>query len=370
MATAKSTQAPLPPRSLSREELEEEVLRLRQQAEERSRNAQHHSAQLAKNIADFWLPRSVDRVRAAEMSALRFCREYVAKSIPVVLTDLDGQSWPCLSHWQDDAYLLDAAGDAYASINFTPNGRADSVDSDGFFVKPYEETVKFSTFWAWMKGQNGPDAPAGIPYLSRQNDSLREEFPTLIRDVPSAVPLAVEAFGNEPEAVNLWIGDERSVSSCHMDHYENLYVVVRGEKVFTLFPPAAIPFLHERRCPPATYEKSCKGLEVVPDTPPSSERLREAWQELGGGKPVPWIPFDVAESQSDEVFPLFERYGKALALEVRLVPGEMLYLPATWYHRVAQQGLTIAVNYWHDMQFGHGYVHHQFLRDTCGLNEA
>jgi jumonji domain-containing protein 7 len=31
-----------------------------------------------------------------------------------------------------------------------------------------------------------------------------------------------------------------------MDHYENIYCVVRGEKVFTLLPPADVAFLGER----------------------------------------------------------------------------------------------------------------------------
>jgi hypothetical protein len=31
------------------------------------------------------------------------------------------------------------------------------------------------------------------------------------------------------------------------------------------------------------------------------------------------------------------------------------------YHRVAQRGLTVAVNYWHDMAFDHKYVYHNFL---------
>jgi hypothetical protein len=31
------------------------------------------------------------------------------------------------------------------------------------------------------------------------------------------------------------------------------------------------------------------------------------------------------------------------------------------YHRVAQKGLTVAVNYWHDMAFDHKYVYHNFL---------
>lgn len=37
-------------------------------------------------------------------------------------------------------------------------------------------------------------------------------------------------------------------------------------------------------------------------------------------------------------------------------------MPALWYHRVAQKGITIAVNYWHDMQFDHKYVYYRFLQ--------
>ena len=38
-------------------------------------------------------------------------------------------------------------------------------------------------------------------------------------------------FGGLPEATNLWIGDERSVTSFHHDHYENMYAVLCGTKV-------------------------------------------------------------------------------------------------------------------------------------------
>lgn len=41
-----------------------------------------------------------------------------------------------------------------------------------------------------------------------------------MEDVEPFVALAGEAFGNEPDAVNLWIGDDRSVSAVHKDHYE------------------------------------------------------------------------------------------------------------------------------------------------------
>jgi jumonji domain-containing protein 7 len=49
---------------------------------------------------------------------------------------------------------------------------------------------------------------------------LRDQFPGLFDEVPPAMELAIEAFGNEPEAVNIWIGDERAVSTMHKDHYE------------------------------------------------------------------------------------------------------------------------------------------------------
>lgn len=40
-----------------------------------------------------------------------------------------------------------------------------------------------------------------------------------------------QVFGGKPEAINLWIGDERSVTSFHKDHFENMYGVIRGTKV-------------------------------------------------------------------------------------------------------------------------------------------
>lgn len=42
----------------------------------------------------------------------------------------------------------------------------------------------------------------------------------LYQDVPAYVDLAKDAFGNVPDAVNIWIGDERAVSTMHKDHYE------------------------------------------------------------------------------------------------------------------------------------------------------
>ncbi|KAE9446270.1 hypothetical protein C3L33_21833, partial [Rhododendron williamsianum] len=73
----------------------------------------------------------------------------------------------------------------------------------------------------------------------------------LLRNQPDYALLAVsyceahvdwtsEALGCFPEAMNLWIGNELSVTSFHRDHYENLYAVVTGEKHFLLLPPTDV----------------------------------------------------------------------------------------------------------------------------------
>lgn len=42
--------------------------------------------------------------------------------------------------------------------------------------------------------------------------------------------------------------------------------------------------------------------------------------------------------------------GLAQPMRVTLEPGDMLYLPAMWYHKVLQscsdEGICVAVNYW------------------------
>jgi peptidyl-lysine (3S)-dioxygenase / protease len=58
-----------------------------------------------------------------------------------------------------------------------------------------------------------------------------------------------------------------------------------------------------------------------------------------------------------------------------LHPGEMLYLPALWFHAVTQQstqeGLCIAVNYWYDLDFTAPlYPMFNFLKNITKVEEG
>lgn len=73
-------------------------------------------------------------------------------------------------------------------------------------------------------------------------------------------------------------------------------------------------------------------------------------------RPVRWSsvrdPLNTAELPSE-----------AQPLHITLCRGESLYLPAGWWHHVRQSGLTIAINWWYDMEArGMNWVWMNFLR--------
>ena len=140
----------------------------------------------------------------------------------------------------------------------------------------------------------------------------------------------------KPDAVNLWIGDER-LTSLHKDHYENMYAVISGEKHFTLLPPSDVFGLYERDFPSYQY---------------ANVKSREDYEIVSCDFSTSWIPVDPKKPDLER-FPL---YTHASPVECVVRPGEMLYLPAMWYHRVAQKDFTIAVNYWYDMHFAHAFI--------------
>ena len=187
---------------------------------------------------------------------------------------------------------------------------------------------------------------------------------------PATFPFAEQAFGSgPPDAINLWIGNERSVSSMHKDHYENLFYVCSGQKEFILCPPADIVFLHEGEFSSGTFQPTCttnadgeandddskhKAWVVVADANRDSREgnIRETSEAT-----TKWIEPDIKKhmderANNDTEFPLLP---KAHPIKVLVSEGEMLYIPSLWYHRVTQTCETVGVNYWFDMKFDSPY---------------
>ena len=90
-----------------------------------------------------------------------------------------------------------------------------------------------------------------------ENDNLRNEYKPLFPDVKPNISWASEALVcSEPDAINLWLGNSRSVTALHKDNYENLYCQIIGIKHFVLIPPTETACVNEQFIPCAHYQQN------------------------------------------------------------------------------------------------------------------
>ena len=278
--------------------------------------------------------------------ALQFYRRYVAFNRPCVVSECIS-GWPALHNWKDDGYLKAKLKSTRVHVAQTPNGLADAVvphpsTGERVFAKPHEAEMTFESFLAALEtpllasddAVGEPRATRPVHYCSHQNSSFTKEFRALWGDADASLPWADEAFGAPPEAVNFWMGEDAARTTAHQDLYENLYVVVRGSKTFTLLPPQDVHRLGIRPFRDARWAPAADG----------SPRM-ELHLEGDPSTTTPWIPYDL----EDEAF--CAAAGLA-PLRVTLHPGELLYIPSHWFHAVSQRAgpkatATIAVNYWY-----------------------
>lgn len=347
---------------------------------------------LADDVSSLWVPNEwTIPVLEQPPTALAFLRDFVSVSRPCIIRNASNESGvnslsDLLSLVNERRYpettdLPSCSKTPHANhgplrsqimkVAVTPDGHGDcirNVESVGpTFVEPSEVDMTLDALLKKLANDqtttphhsvmsrvfptshdqsisayNTEQETADVCYYSRQNDCLRTELPHVWEalNVPDTFDWAEQAFGTgPPDAMNLWVGNHRAVSSMHKDHYENLFLVLAGEKVFTLCPPSDVPFLYERPFPCGTF---CKN--------------EESWfvqmkQDTECDTTAQWIAADVTrrdEPSCQHKFPLL-RHAHPVTIHVKT--NEMLYLPSLWFHRVTQTQTTLAVNYWYDMHF-------------------
>ncbi|KAH7362502.1 phospholipase A2 [Plectosphaerella cucumerina] len=302
-----------------------------------------------------------------EPSPLEFMR-YVARNTPFVVRAA-ATGWEAFQTW-DAKFLTKTLAGRNVNVAVTPHGNADAPtplpDGTLSLSKPHEEDQPFDTFLSNIirqtkQASTSAEAPEEVLYAQTQNDNLRNEYAPLfaLNHLPASIPFARIALGQQnPDALNIWVGNERAVTALHKDNYENIYVQLRGRKRFLLLPPLCQPCVAERPLRAATYHRNGPNgeLQLEPDE---------------GADDVPfatWDP-DMPEANATPYSHLAD------PMEVILEPGDMLYLPAMWYHKVSQfctpqdEGFVLAVNYWYDMDFsGPLYPMTNFVR-SLGLRK-
>lgn len=307
---------------------------------------------LSQDTKDFWISKDIEYLY--NPTELEFMKFAVGNYRPVILRNMmnNNMQWfDAMNLWKDEDYLLEKLGrDKLISINLTPDGIADGVKEDPFdssrrvFTFPCEHEMTMGSFINMLNNKNSHV----IPYLSQQNDNFRDQFHELHEDVPSSITLVDDIFDNL-EAINLWIGDERSISSLHKDHFENIYAVIHGEKIFTLYPPTDYAFFRES-------EKEFLAMQYFMKNDDTLELELRKCENISEMK---WLDFDPNDLSITEKLP---SYHLSSPIQCHVKAGEILYIPSMWYHRVTQSTMTIAINYWYEQNFNFRYVMYNYVK--------
>lgn len=111
----------------------------------------------------------------------------------------------------------------------------------------------------------------------------------------------------------LWLGSGDHHVGLHYDAENNFYCLLAGRKVFTTLDPSALPNVY------------VGPLEGGPFATPASIA-------------------DISAASSQEFPRLREALKNATTFE--LFAGDVLFLPAYWWHQVSSFGVNLSVNYW------------------------
>jgi hypothetical protein len=240
------------------------------------------------------------------VDAATFHSEVVAQHRPVVMRGLV-RHWPVVQHAlrSPDAvcdYLK--AFDSGADVNaiMTPPGAGGHVGySEGMAGLSFARNrLPLAAVISQLQRYLGaPNAPS----LAAQSALIAEAIPGFLAD--NRLPLLAPSI--EPR---IWLGNTITVPA-HFDEAHNIACCVSGKRRFTLFPPEQVGNLY------------VGPLDFTP-----------------AGAPISLATTDFAR---------FPRYREALAhsLVAELAPGDAVYIPSLWWHRVESVGLlNILINYW------------------------
>jgi lysine-specific demethylase 8 len=141
--------------------------------------------------------------------------------------------------------------------------------------------------------------------LCMQQMPIESRLPELFEEltVPPYVP------NSKINDVNLWMASADSRTPLHYDDMHNIFAQIEGRKRFRLFNPAQFDLLY-----PGPLNTRSQHLSQVDLNAPDLAR--------------------------------FPKLAQAEYWEAVVMPGDMLFMPAFWWHQVSAPDLAVSVNYW------------------------
>lgn len=227
----------------------------------------------------------------------RFWPEFYARNAPLVVTGAM-DDWPAMKLWTPGYFQQLLEGMEHPL-------RETDDEIEYAFVNHNKRVISVSDYIAALevedlRGARRPyfgNIPIKDPATAKWFEPILDHF--------RFPEVAANRVGEE---VRLWIGGKGQKSAIHNDSNHGFNAQVYGRKSFVLYHPDEHPNLYATR--------------VSDDT----------WVS-----PVDW------ENPDLELYP---RFGRAKGIQVILSPGEMLYIPAFWWHSARAESVCINVNIW------------------------
>ncbi|XP_061413585.1 tRNA wybutosine-synthesizing protein 5 isoform X1 [Lethenteron reissneri] len=219
---------------------------------------------------------------------------------PAVLRGVD--VGPCLSRWDAD-YLQAAGGTRPVRVHASPSPRMDFIHKNfAYKTLPFDEFIrrtaeeKHSKFFFCENEKYYLRALGNDP--KKDVADIRKQFPELAKDVILPEFYEEEQFFSSvfrisSPGIQLWT---------HYDVMDNMLIQVVGRKRVVLFSPSDVPFLY-----------------------------------LNGDKS------EVLDIDSPDL-KTFPEFSKATWHECVLEAGDVLFIPALWFHNVTSLEFGVAVN--------------------------
>ena len=251
--------------------------------------------------------------RRAGVSMEAFYRDFMAKrgedgessdcGTPVILDALV-KHWPAVTKWRDGAYLDEVVGDRTVPVELGKTYVDDAWSQKLMTMREFMD--------AYVDDDDDDDdstrrasGGADVGYLAQHE--LFEQCPELKRDIEE--PLYCALGTGTVCAVNAWFGPAHTESPAHTDPHHNLLCQIIGVKRVRLFAPSETPKMYPRDAPMSNTSR-----------------------------------VDVMHPNLDE-FPLFVDVQH---IDATLYPGDALYIPPGWWHRVEAATVSFSVSYWWD----------------------
>lgn len=265
------------------------VLRLAGEAHEKDLSSSLKSVEIVGDAPPIAHTVHVPGAVEEDLSLKDFHQNFFKHDVPVVLKDA-AERWPAVTFWRKPSFLDRIAGFRTVPVEI----------SKPWSVGPPRE--EFTSIQRVLESMQEDSPNKEIMYLAQH--PIFDYIPLLKDHIVE--PRHIRACNPAgPSLINIWMGSARSGTRLHFDTADNLLVQVVGWKRAVLFPPSVSGQLH-----------------------------------VAEGDN--FSPVDVDDWNPT----LHPNFRNAQGYKFLLGPGDVLYIPAGWWHWVRAVTPSISVNYW------------------------